>query len=104
MSKQLSVSPQPSSTASSCASSSWLQQPLRPRNTNQVQQNYAYSYVNHVTAEDAQQAPDVVFGMFLENTNSAIVLFDSGVIWTSTPTHNQISDPITRAHAHQLNN
>jgi hypothetical protein len=23
---------------------------------------------------------------------------------TSTPTHNQISSPITRAHAHQLNN
>jgi hypothetical protein len=23
---------------------------------------------------------------------------------TSTPTHNQISDPITRAHARQLNN
>jgi hypothetical protein len=23
---------------------------------------------------------------------------------TSTPTHNQVSGPITRAHAHQLNN
>jgi hypothetical protein len=69
-----------------------------------VQQNYAYGCVNHVGAEDAQQAPDVVFGMFLENTNSTIVLFDSGVMWTSTPTHNQISDPITQARARQLNN
>jgi hypothetical protein len=40
---------------------------LHPRNANQVQQNYAYGRVNHVTAEDAQQAPDVVFGMFLAN-------------------------------------
>jgi hypothetical protein len=42
-----------------------------------VQQNYAYDRVNHVAAEDAQQAPDVVFGMFLANSNPAIVLFDS---------------------------
>jgi hypothetical protein len=26
------------------------------------------------------------------------------MMWTSTPTHNQISGPITRARAHQLNN
>jgi len=54
------------------------QQLLQARNTNQVQQNYAYGRVNHVTTEDAQQAPDVVFGMFLANSNPATVLFDSG--------------------------
>jgi hypothetical protein len=54
------------------------QQPLQPRNANQVQQNYAYGRVNHVTAEDAQQAPDIVFGMFLANSNPIAVLFDSG--------------------------
>jgi hypothetical protein len=43
-----------------------------------VQQNYAYGRVNHVAAEDAQQAPDVVFSMFLANSNPATVLFDSG--------------------------
>jgi hypothetical protein len=54
------------------------QQPLQPRNANQVQQNYAYGRVNHVAAEDAQQAPDVVFGMFLASSNPTTVLFDSG--------------------------
>jgi hypothetical protein len=53
------------------------QQPLHPRNANQVQQNYAYRRVNPVTAEDAQQAPGVLFSMFLANSNPAIVLFDS---------------------------
>jgi hypothetical protein len=53
------------------------QQPLPPWNANQVQQNYAYGRVNHVTAEDAQQALDVVFGMFLANSNPTTVLFDS---------------------------
>jgi hypothetical protein len=53
------------------------QQPLQPRNANQVQQNYAYGRVNHVAVEDAQQAPDVIFGMFLANSNPARVLFDS---------------------------
>jgi hypothetical protein len=54
------------------------QQPLQPRNANQVQQNYAYGHVNHVTAEDAQQALDVVFGMFLANSNPSTVLFHFG--------------------------
>jgi hypothetical protein len=53
------------------------QQPLQPRNANQVQQNYAYGCVNRITVEDAQQSPDVVFGMFLANSNPATVLFDS---------------------------
>jgi hypothetical protein len=54
------------------------EQQLQPWNANQVQQNYAYGRVNHVAAEDAQQAPDVVFSMFLANSNPATVLFDSG--------------------------
>jgi hypothetical protein len=35
--------------------------------------------VNHVAVEEAQEAPDVVIGMFLINDTSAVVLFDSGV-------------------------
>jgi hypothetical protein len=34
--------------------------------------------VNHVAAETAQEAQDVVFGMFLVNSVPASVLFDSG--------------------------
>jgi hypothetical protein len=34
--------------------------------------------VNHVAKEEAQEAPDVVIGMFLINDTSAVVLFDSG--------------------------
>ena len=33
--------------------------------------------MNHVTAKIAQEAPDVVIGTFLVNSNSATVLFDS---------------------------
>ena len=34
--------------------------------------------LNHVQAEDAEDAPDVVLGMFLLNSVPATVLFDSG--------------------------
>jgi hypothetical protein len=34
--------------------------------------------VNHVTAEEAQEAKDVVLGTFLINFVPATVLFDSG--------------------------
>jgi hypothetical protein len=34
--------------------------------------------VNHVAVEEAQEAPDVVIGMFLVNDTSAVVLFDFG--------------------------
>jgi hypothetical protein len=43
-----------------------------------AKQNYAYERVNHVAVEEAQEAPDVVIGMFLINDTSAVVLFDSG--------------------------
>jgi hypothetical protein len=39
--------------------------------------NYAHGRVNHVAMEDAQEAPNVVVGMFLVNNTSAVVLFDS---------------------------
>ena len=34
--------------------------------------------LNHVNAEEAQEAPDIVLGMFLVNSTHAKVLFDSG--------------------------
>jgi hypothetical protein len=46
---------------------------------NRGQQNYAHGRVNHVTTEQAQDAPGVVLGTFSVNTVPATVLFDSGV-------------------------
>jgi hypothetical protein len=43
-----------------------------------AKQNYAHGRVNHVAVEEAQEAPDVVIGMFLVNDTSIVVLFDSG--------------------------
>ena len=60
------------------------QQQQQPRNGNQNQQanrgqqNFARGRVNHVTAESAQEAQDVVIGMFLVNSAPASVLFDYG--------------------------
>jgi hypothetical protein len=42
-----------------------------------AKQNYVCGKVNHVVVEEAQEAPDVVFGMFFINNTSAVVLFDS---------------------------
>jgi hypothetical protein len=44
----------------------------------QGQQNYTYGKINHVTTEEAQQAQDIVLGMFLASSHHATVLFDSG--------------------------
>jgi hypothetical protein len=56
--------------------------PAPTRGVNSVpvaaKQNYACGRVNHVAVEEAQEAPDVVFGMFLVNDTSAVVMFDSG--------------------------
>jgi hypothetical protein len=41
-----------------------------------AKQNYARGRVNHVAVEEAQEAPDVVIGMFLVNDTSTVVLFD----------------------------
>jgi hypothetical protein len=45
-----------------------------------TKQKYARGRVNHVAMEEAQDAPDVVLGMFFTNDTSAVVLFDS---WAS---------------------
>jgi hypothetical protein len=44
-----------------------------------AKQNYARGRVNHVAVEEAQEAPNVVIGMFLINDTSTVVLFDSRV-------------------------
>jgi hypothetical protein len=55
--------------------------PAPTRGANSVpvaaKQNYARGRVNHVAVEEAQDALDVVTGMFLVNDTSAVVLFDS---------------------------
>nr|ABG66286.1 retrotransposon protein, putative, Ty3-gypsy subclass [Oryza sativa Japonica Group] len=43
-----------------------------------VSNNFGRGRVNHIQAETAQDAPDVVMGMFSVNSVPAIVLFDSG--------------------------
>jgi hypothetical protein len=43
-----------------------------------ARQNYARGRITHVPIEDAQEAPDVVLGTFLANSNTTIILFDSG--------------------------
>ena len=48
-----------------------------PKKMANMQHNYVHGKVNHVTTETAQEAPDVVIGMFSINSKSAIVLFDS---------------------------
>jgi hypothetical protein len=37
-----------------------------------------YGKVNHMASDEAQQAQDVVLGMFLASSHHVIVLFDSG--------------------------
>jgi hypothetical protein len=41
-----------------------------------AKQNYARGRVNHVAVVEAQEAPDVVIGMFFINDTSAVVLFE----------------------------
>ena len=48
--------------------------------------------VNHVTAETAQEAPDVVFCMFLVSSKPASVLFDFGAL------HSFITDQFVAKH------
>jgi hypothetical protein len=43
-----------------------------------AKQNYVHGKVNHVAIEEAQEAPDVVIGMFFINDTSIVVLFDFG--------------------------
>jgi hypothetical protein len=59
---------------------------------NRGQQNYARGRVNHVTTEQAQDAPGVVLGTFSVNTVPATVLFDSG------PSHSFITEQFVAKH------
>jgi hypothetical protein len=43
-----------------------------------AKQNYVLGKVNHVAVEEAQEALDVVIGMFFNNDACVVVLFDSG--------------------------
>jgi hypothetical protein len=56
--------------------------PAPTRGANSVpvaaRQNFVREKVNHVTVEEAQEAPDMVIGTFSVNDLSAVVLFDSG--------------------------
>jgi len=44
----------------------------------QARQNYSQGKVNHIAMESAQQASDVLIGMFSINSNPVTVLFNSG--------------------------
>jgi hypothetical protein len=57
-----------------------------------AKQNYTRGSVNHVVVEEAQEAPDVVIGMFLFNDTSVVVLFNSGA------SHSFISDAYDGKH------
>ena len=58
----------------------------------QPRQNAMHGRVNHVAVEEAQEAPDVVLGMFSANSHPATVLFDSGA------THSFISYQFVNAY------
>jgi hypothetical protein len=49
--------------------------------------------VNHMTSDKAQQAPDVVLGMFLASSHHATILFDSGA------SHSFISSSFVAKHS-----
>jgi hypothetical protein len=59
----------------------------------QGQQNFMRGRVNHMTSEEAQQAPDVVLGMFLASSQSATILFDFGA------SHSFISSSFVAKHS-----
>jgi hypothetical protein len=56
--------------------------PTSTRGANSIpvaaRQNYVRGKVNHVTVEEAQEAPDMVIGTLFINDTSTVVLFDSG--------------------------
>jgi hypothetical protein len=65
-----------------CPPQTVVSTPAPTRGANSVlvaaRQNYVCGKVNHVAAEEAQEAPNVVIGMFFINYASAVVLFDTG--------------------------
>jgi hypothetical protein len=62
----------------------------------QGQQNFMYGKVNHMTSEEAQQAQDVVLGMFHSSSHLATILFDSGA------SHSFISSSFVAKHNLQI--
>jgi hypothetical protein len=63
-----------------------------PQKDTRSQHNYMHGRVNHVTAEEAQEANDVVLGTFLINSVLATFLFDS---WAS---HSFITEKFVTKH------
>jgi hypothetical protein len=59
----------------------------------QGQQNFMHGRVNHMTSDEAQQARDVVLGMFLASSHPATILFDSGA------SHSFISSSFVAKHS-----
>jgi hypothetical protein len=59
----------------------------------QEQQNFMRGRVNHMTSEEAQQAPDIVPGMFLTSSHPATILFDFGA------SHSFISSSLVAKHS-----
>jgi hypothetical protein len=59
----------------------------------QGRHNFMRGRVNHMTSEEAQQAPDVVLGMFLASSHPATILFDSGA------SHSFISSSFVAKHS-----
>jgi hypothetical protein len=61
---------------------------IHPRAGNQLkpqgQQNFMRGGVNHMTSEEAQQASDVVLGLFLASSHPATILFD---LWSISIIH-----------------
>jgi hypothetical protein len=57
------------------------------------QQNFMHGRVNHTTSDEAQQAPDVVLGMFLASSHPVTILFDSGA------SHSFISSSFVAKHS-----
>jgi hypothetical protein len=52
-----------------------------------------YGKVNHMTSDEAQQAQDVILGMFLTNSHPATILFDFGA------SHSYISSSFVIKHS-----
>jgi hypothetical protein len=67
-----------------CANQTATATPAPTRGANYVpvaiKQNYVHGKVNHVAVEEAQEAPDMVIGMFFVNDTSVVALFDSGAL------------------------
>jgi hypothetical protein len=65
-----------------CPPQTAMSTPVPTRGANFVpvvaKQNYVCEKINHVAVEEAQEAPNVVIGMFFINDTSAVVLFDYG--------------------------